>query len=84
MTTAAQGRYIEYLRTPRWRLIRRIRHILDGGRCRVCFDNKRLEVHHRSYRHRGKSFIGELRDTVTLCHRCHRNHHNAAWGQNDR
>ncbi len=75
MTTAAQARYQRYLRSPRWRLIRFIRHRLDGGRCRVCFGERRLEVHHRTYRHRGKSLVGEIRDTVTLCHDCHRHYH---------
>jgi 5-methylcytosine-specific restriction endonuclease McrA len=70
-TTARQAEYREYLRSPRWRLIRWLRRTLDGNRCRVCNGRGRLEVHHRSYKHRGGSLEGELRDTITLCAECH-------------
>ena len=75
--SAGQIAYAEYLQSPRWRLLRAIRRRLDGNRCRVCFASERLEVHHRSYRNRGRGFIGELRDTITLCRRCHSTHHEA-------
>ena len=73
--TQAQARYNAYLDTPRWKALRYLRRRLDGGRCRVCNATVRLEVHHRSYRHRGRSFIGELRDCITLCSVCHRAAH---------
>jgi len=69
--TPAQQEYARYLRSFRWRLIRRLRLWLDGGRCRVCNGRGPLEVHHRSYEHRGGSLEGELRDTITLCSECH-------------
>lgn len=72
----AQLAYRRYLAGPRWRLIiRPIRLMLDGNRCRLCGGGQRLEVHHRDYRHRGGSIVGELRDTITLCASCHRTHH---------
>jgi 5-methylcytosine-specific restriction endonuclease McrA len=71
VTTLAQARYEEYLRSPRWRLLRALRRWLDGNRCRVCFSPYHLEVHHRAYRNRGRSLVGELRDCVTLCAACH-------------
>ena len=73
--TQAQARYSAYLDTPRWKALRYLRRRLDGGRCRVCNGAVRLEVHHRSYRHRGRSFFGELRDCITLCSVCHRAAH---------
>lgn len=73
--TAAQVQYQHYLQSPRWRLIRFLRLHLDGKRYRVCNSRERLEVHHRSYKHRGGSLEGELRDTITLCSVCHDNAH---------
>ena len=69
--TAAQAEYRNYLHSFRWRIVRRIRLWLDGNRCRVCNRRGRLEVHHRSYEHRGGSIEGELKDTITLCAECH-------------
>jgi 5-methylcytosine-specific restriction endonuclease McrA len=69
--TARQAEYRQYLRSFRWQLVRRLRLWLDDGRCRVCNERGRLEVHHRSYDHRGGSLEGELRDTIALCGECH-------------
>jgi len=69
--TPAQAEYARYLRSFRWRLIRFLRLRLDGHRCRLCNNRGPLEVHHRSYEHRGGSLEGELKDTITLCAACH-------------
>jgi len=75
MTTHTQRQYQTYLRSPRWRLLRWLRKWMDGNRCRMCGTRSRLEVHHRDYTHRGKSFFGELMDTTTVCRNCHGDYH---------
>jgi len=73
--TAAQAEYRHYLTTSRWRILRFIRIRLDGGRCRVCGTRTRLEVHHRDYAYRGRSWWRELMDLTTLCRACHGDYH---------
>ncbi len=68
--------YREYLRSPRWQRIRQRRLERDGNRCRTCHATTQLQVHHASYKHRGRWlwFLGEwfeLMDTITLCDTCH-------------
>jgi hypothetical protein len=64
-----------YLSSERWRWIRSWRLWLDGNRCRACRATDNLHVHHASYRWFGRWYdfgaIMELRDTITLCDRCH-------------
>ena len=64
--------YAIYLRSPLWRLRRRI-WILDArGRCERCGSRRRLTIHHRTYERLGR----ERRPDVTvLCWDCHRSHH---------
>ena len=73
--TSAQLRYREYLQSPRWRLLRTIRRFIDGNLCRTCHAHTGLQVHHAEYGNRGGSFVGELRDTITLCDECHERLH---------
>lgn len=79
MITASQQQYQDYLLSSRWRMIRAARRRLDGYRCCNCGYAARLEVHHRSYRYRNRGgilgMLAELRDCVTLCHRCHVQEH---------
>lgn len=39
-----------------------------GQGCCLCFEQERLEVHHRTYKHYGSERMEEL---TTLCHECH-------------
>lgn len=68
--TAEQIEYRNYLKSWRWQLISKSRRWWDM-RCRACGETKRLQVHHSSYLHRGKSFAKEWLDTITLCNECH-------------
>jgi len=64
--------YLVYLRSPLWRIRRRIWIVCAGGRCLRCGSRRRLTIHHRAYRRLGH----ERRDDVTvLCWDCHRRHH---------
>lgn len=70
-------RYSDFLRTPYWRCVAEKARSRDGGRCRVCDSDEKLNVHHRKYDHRGQEhlFLGDL---TTLCQKCHKQHHGVA------
>jgi hypothetical protein len=68
----------DYMQSPRWYLMRQIRLRIDGHRCKAivypedgqpyrCRMRMTLQIHHRTYRNKGKSFIGELFDCETRC-----------------
>lgn len=69
--------YQKFLRTFYWRAIRS--HLLSRaqGRCRSgfeCHERSSLEVHHRTYEHRGREHL-HLGDLSVLCDECHRRLH---------
>ena len=64
--------YAVYLRSPLWRLRRRIWILRAGGRCRRCGSRRRLTIHHRTYRRLGYE---RRADVTVLCWNCHRRHH---------
>lgn len=78
--TAGQRRYREYLRSPRWRLLRWLRKVLDLGVCQDCLKVGRirrygLQVHHTQYDNKGGDFFAELDDLTTLCAEHHARRH---------
>ena len=66
--------YVVYLRSPLWRLRRRIWILRAGGRCQRCGSHRRLTIHHRTYRRLGHE---SRADVTVLCWNCHRRHHGA-------
>lgn len=80
--------YSNYLRSPRWRMIRFLRRKLDGQRCRLCNNDQHLETHHRRYDNRGRpglfGFLAELRDCITVCDNCHKTAHRQRIDSNSR
>lgn len=64
--------YLRYLRSPLWRLRRRIWILRAGGRCERCGSRRRLTIHHRSYRRLGRE---RRSDIAVLCSPCHRAAH---------
>jgi hypothetical protein len=64
--------YLLYLRSPIWRLRRRVWIIRALGRCEQCARRRGLTIHHRTYRRLGH----ERRSDITvLCWRCHQLQH---------
>lgn len=64
-----------YLRSFRWRyVIRPVRLWLDGYRCRMC-PRPAVDVHHRSYTHRGRGLLAEIQDVTAVCRACHDDFH---------
>ena len=64
--------YVVYLRSPLWRLRRRIWIVRAGGRCQRCGSRRRLTIHHRTYQRLGHE---RRADVTVLCWHCHRRHH---------
>ncbi|HEU5108042.1 MAG TPA: hypothetical protein VFT95_05745, partial [Micromonosporaceae bacterium] len=61
--------YREYLLTPEWQERRKARLKAARYRCQVCnAQNRRLNVHHRTYERRGEEYA---RDLIVLCEECH-------------
>ena len=64
--------YAFYLRSPLWRLRRRLWILRAGGRCERCRSRRRLTIHHRTYARLGHE---RRTDVTVLCWDCHRQHH---------
>ena len=63
--------YLVYLRSPLWRLRRRLWILRAGGRCERCRSRHRLTIHHRTYARLGHE---RRTDVAVLCWDCHRQH----------
>jgi hypothetical protein len=61
-------RYRLYLRSPLWRIRRRIWIIRAGGRCQNCRSRRQLTIHHRTYARLGHE---RYADITVLCWPCH-------------
>jgi hypothetical protein len=66
------GTYHDYLKSPQWAAKRKKAIAYYRGRCTICTNGHRLEVHHRHYRTLFREGMGDL---DLLCHDCHQNHH---------
>ncbi len=64
--------YAEYLASDEWRARRDEAVQRAEGRCQLCNSSKRLNVHHRTYKRRGKELPSDL---TVLCDECHRHFH---------
>jgi hypothetical protein len=74
--------YVVFLRSPLWRVRRRIWIIRARGRCELCGRRRRLTIHHRTYERLGHE---RRSDIAVLCWRCHERQHGpagrrSAWG----
>ena len=82
-----QAAYREYLRSPRWHLLRWLCKVRDLGACQDCLKRgivtrRHLQAHHTTYANKGGAFWREWGDLVTLCDSCHAARHGKA-GRND-
>lgn len=66
--------YQAYLGTDHWKRMREVALVEADNRCQVCNSDKRLAVHHRSYKHLGTEHLA-LNDLTVLCNTCHHRHH---------
>lgn len=70
--------YTLYLRSPLWRLRRRLWILHARGRCQQCGRRRRLTIHHHNYRRLGHE---RRRDIEVLCWPCHQARHRRATGR---
>ena len=63
-----------YLRTPSWKLARRVVFFLRGKKCEICGKTWRLQVHHKTYKHLGNEWL-HPNDLQILCRDCHKKAH---------
>jgi hypothetical protein len=67
--TDKQREYREvYLCSDHWRWKRRLALAAAEHRCQVCYGDKRLDVHHRTYERLGQERVSDL---TVLCRECH-------------
>lgn len=64
--------YYEYLRSTEWQVVRRLALERAAGRCQICNQPGRLDVHHRTYERLGHELLS---DVTVLCRDCHAKHH---------
>lgn len=67
--------YKEFLKTEHWQKVRR--HVIcrRDGRCERCgAEGGPMEVHHKTYEHRGQE-DAYIEDLELLCSTCHKAHH---------
>ncbi len=64
-----RAEYAEYLRTPHWHTLKRIRQELDGGHCMICRNTVQLQCHHNCYDR--MPYMERIDDVLTICNECH-------------
>lgn len=62
--------YQKFLTTRYWLLVRALIFLERGARCERCQTYDDLDVHHLTYRHRGRELF-HFEDLQILCHLCH-------------
>lgn len=68
--------YSDYLKTDRWTVIKWAALKRDWKRCVLCWSDKNLCCHHRSYKYKWLwDYHKELEDVHVLCERCHKMFH---------
>jgi len=60
--------YREYMRSPRWRLMKEGIRERYGDICEVCNSPKKITIHHNTYKRLQKELDGDL---TVLCNSCH-------------
>jgi hypothetical protein len=66
------GTYDDYINSDRWQRMR-WRKLLQQPRCQLCYHDRNLHVHHRTYENLGQESLDDL---IVLCKTCHERHHN--------
>ncbi len=78
--TQRQQEYRQYLKSPRWHVLRWLCKVRDLGACQDCLkrgivNRRHLQAHHVQYDNKGGAFFAELGDLTTLCADCHAARH---------
>ena len=69
-------KYEDFLQTDYWKMVSEQARINAHYKCQLCgCKDKKLNVHHNTYEHRGEEFK-HMEDLVCLCEDCHNFYHN--------
>lgn len=66
--------YKDYLSTSYWKFVSYLVKKKAKNKCQLCNSNISLNVHHRTYEHKGYE-INYLEDLTVLCEKCHQKFH---------
>ena len=66
--------YPEYLQSEHWQFVRTIALEIAGNHCQLCGSSYCLNVHHRTYEHKGEEY-NAMGDLIVLCQNCHAKFH---------
>lgn len=66
--TEAQENYQDYLKSDHWMTMKRLALDYAEHRCQICYSQRVLNVHHRTYKRLSKE---KLTDLTVLCRDCH-------------
>ncbi len=66
-------KHAEYIKSPEWKIKRKLVLERDNYKCLSCLSANATEVHHLSYKHLGNEPLFEL---VSICRRCHQEIYN--------
>lgn len=76
-TSNLRGRpYIVFLNSPYWDMVRKRVLKRDSYKCIICKSEEKLQIHHNTYKHHFQEHK-HLKDLMTLCAKCHKEHHYA-------
>lgn len=64
--------YTEYLKSDHWKKTRKKALKRAKNRCQLCNKKSKLQVHHRTYKNKGKE---KNEDLIVLCNDCHAKFH---------
>lgn len=68
--------YFEFLNSDYWKIVRQMVLRRDKNACVICKSTIFLQVHHDTYKNHFKEHL-HLEDLMTLCRKCHKEHHYA-------
>lgn len=68
--------YREFLTTNYWKLVRSLCLKKAENKCELCFSGKKLNVHHKTYKHHYQEHKYYKTDLIVLCESCHSIFHN--------
>lgn len=68
--------YVDFLKSDYWKQVRKLVLKRDGRMCVICRETKQLDIHHDTYKNHGDE-MNHLDDLMTLCRKCHKEHHDA-------
>lgn len=69
-----QMTYKMYLSTPYWQLVSNLARRKAKYKCQLCGSNESLNVHHKTYKHKGFEIMN-MDDLIVLCQNCHQKFH---------